>query len=236
VDHPVTTELQDVGAITESGEVDAAILEWLTVLSRRDMALLLRFRIPGEDHPACALLARFAQWWVVMERSGDFVRIGGAGVASAEGTAAAALGAQLDRLCGTNDPASLRPVTLAVDALRTAARSADEMREFLRHQGLDGDQLRMLLLATDIERSAQVSIVALQSGVDTGRPTRTHVEQSAVTIVDTPEGRLVTENITTAGREWMIVAPGTKSNVASAIGHLLHRLPADEWHSYRKVV
>ena len=46
-----------------------------------------------------------------------------------------------------------------------------------------------------------------------------------------------TENVSAAGKDWMIIAPGTKSNVASAISHMLRRLPADqEWFSYRKVV
>jgi hypothetical protein len=237
LEHPVTAELRATGAIDESGAVDGTVVEWLTVLSRRDMALLLQFRIPGDDEPARALLARFAQWWVVMERAADLIRVGGAGIAGAEGTASAALNTQIERLCGTNAPASMRPVTLDADAMRAAATSRDTFRAFFETQGLDPDQLRMLLLAADLDRSAQASIVAMQSGVDTGRPTRTHVEQSAVAIVDTPEGRLVTENVNAAGRRWMIIAPGTKSNVASAISHLVRRLPADqEWFSYRKVV
>src|SRR4030088_1177768 len=34
--HPVTTELRDVGVIDESGAVSTTVVEWLTVLSRRD--------------------------------------------------------------------------------------------------------------------------------------------------------------------------------------------------------
>ena len=82
-----------------------------------------------------------------------------------------------------------------------------------------------------------MSIVAVQSGVDTGRPTRTHIEPGAVTIIDTPQGRLVAEQVGTADKKWMIIAPGTKSNIAAAINHMVRRLPADEeWYSYRKVV
>jgi ESX secretion-associated protein EspG len=95
----------------------------------------------------------------------------------------------------------------------------------------------MLKLATDHERSAQASIVAIQSGVDSGRPTRTYVEPGAVTIIDTPEGRLVAEHVSSGAKNWMIIAPGTKSNIGSAISHMVRRLPADqEWHSYRKTV
>ncbi len=241
LDHPITAELRAVGVIDESDNVDSAVVEWLTVLSRRDVALLMHFRIPGElsgdQGPARVLLARFAQWWVAMERSANLIRISGAGTANAEGSATAALDAQIERLCGANTPAALRPVTLDADAMRAAATTQETLRTFLAAQALEADQLQMLLLAADPDRCAQASIVAMQSGVDTGRPTRTHIGQSAVAIVDTPEGRLVAEHVYTAGKKWMIIAPGTKSNVASAVNHLVRRLPAKrEWHSYRKVV
>lgn len=35
----------------------------------------------------------------------------------------------------------------------------------------------------------------------------------------------------------MIIAPGTKTNIGTAINQMVRRLPAhEEWHSYRKVV
>jgi hypothetical protein len=232
----VTAELRAVGVIDETDDVDSTVVEWLTVLSRRDIGLLVHFRTPGDAQPPLVLLARFAQWWVVMERSADLVRISGAGISSTEATANAALNAQIERLCGTSTPASLRPVTLDADAMRTASTSEESLGEFFDIR-LDPDQSQILKLAIDAGRSAQASIVAIQSGVDTGRPTRSYIEQSAVAIIDTPQGRLVAEHVTAAGKKWMIVAPGTKSNVASAINHMVRRLPADqEWHSYRKVV
>ena len=75
------------------------------------------------------------------------------------------------------------------------------------------------------------------TGVETGRPTRTYIEQGAVTIIDTPEGRLVAEHVCSAGKKWMIIAPGNNNNIAAAINHMMRRLPAEqEWYSYRKVV
>jgi EspG family len=241
LEHPVTAELRAAGVVDESGAVDGTVLEWLTVLSRRDVGLLLHFRMPddmpGVQEPPRVLLARFAQWWVALERSGDLVRISGAGTASTEGSANAALNAQIERLCGANAAAPLRPVTLDADAMRAAAIDEESLRRFLRAQGLETDQLHMLELATDPGRSAQASIVAIQSGVDSGRPTRTHIEQGAVTIIDTPEGRLVAERVASAAKKWMIVAPGTQSNIAAAVNHMVRRLPADQkWYSYRKVV
>jgi EspG family len=236
--HPIAAELRAEGVIDEAGTVDAVVVEWITVLARRDMALLIHVRNPETgEQPAMALLARFAQWWVVIERSEELVRIGGAGTASAEGAANAVLFAQIERLCGTNTPAPLRPITLDVDALKSGVNSQDTLKKFLASQQLDADQLRMMMLAADPTRSTQSSIVALQSGVETGRPTRTHIERSVVTIIDSPEGRLVAEHVPSAGKNWMVIAPGTASNIATAVNQMVRRLPAnEEWFSYRKVV
>lgn len=235
--HPVTAELRDVGAVDECGAVDPTVVEWLTVLSRRDVALVLHIRTPRDDEPARVLLARFAQWWVVLERSADLIRISGAGTATAEGTADTVLNQQIERLCGRNEPAPLRPVTLDAGAMRSAAAGQEALQTFLAGQRVDADQLRLLTLAADPDRSAQASVVAAQSGVETGRFQRTHVEAGAVTIIDTLEGRLVAEEVDHGGTTWMIIAPGTRSNIAAAINRMMRRLPAhQDWHSYRKVV
>jgi hypothetical protein len=235
--HPVTAELRDIGVVDESGAVDGTVADWLTVLSRRDIALFIQIRTPTVDDPARVLLARFAQWWVVMERSADLIRISGVGTASAEESSGSVLTAEIDRLCGHNTPALLRPVTLDTGAMRAAAANREGPQTFLASQGLEADQLRMLTLAADLNRSAQASIVALQSGVAVARSQRTHIDASAVTIIDTPEGRLVAEDVRSAGKTWTIVAPGAKSNTAAAINRMVRRLPAhQEWHSYRKVV
>ncbi|MHA7648797.1 ESX secretion-associated protein EspG [Mycobacterium sp. ML4] len=235
--HPVTAELRAVGVIDEFDAVDPTVVEWLTVLSRRDVALCLQMRVPGGDEPARALLARFAQWWVALERSEDMIRLSGAGIAGAERAASTVVVAQIERLCGANAPAPLRPVTLDAEALRRDATGREALGAFLAGQPLDADQLRTLTVAADPERSAQASIVAIQSGVPTGRLLRTHIEPGAVTIIDTPEGRLLVEDVESAGKKWIIIAPGIKTNIATAINRMVRRLPAQQhWHSYRKVV
>lgn len=236
--HPIVAELRTVGVVDDSGAVDPVVVEWLTVLARRDVALFIQVNRPDDgDMPARALLARFAQWWVVIERSQDMIRISGAGTSSAEGAANTVISAQIERLCGTSSPARVRPATLDADAMQAGVTSQETLQAFLATQQLDADQLRLLRVATDPSRSAQASIAAMQSGVDTGRPSRTRVEQSVVTIMDTPEGRLVAEHVLAAGKKWMVVAPGTAGNIASAVNELMRRLPANrEWHSYRKVV
>src|ERR1700744_6126739 len=63
LDHPMAAELQIAGVIDEAGTVDPIIVEWLTVLGRRDIGLLFDVRTPEtRGTPAGAILARFAQW------------------------------------------------------------------------------------------------------------------------------------------------------------------------------
>jgi EspG family len=236
--HPIAAELRREGVIDEAGTVDAAVVEWLTVLARRDVALVIRACTPDDAAtPAGALLARFAKWWVLMERSEELVRISGAGTASAEGAANVLLTGQIERLCGTNTPAPLRPITLDADALLVGVRSQQTLCNFLMEQRVEPDQLRILTTAADPQRSAQTSIVAMQSGVETGEPMRTHIERSVVTIIDAPEGRLLAEHFSSDGKRWTVIGPGTVSSIGAAVNRMLRRLPAnEEWYSYRKVV
>jgi hypothetical protein len=236
--HPIAAELRDVGVIDETGAVDDVVREWLTVLARRDVALLIHLSTPSDvDIPTRALLARFAQWWVVLERSEDIVRISGAGTSNTESAASDIVNAQIERLCGRQDPAPLQPVTVDIDQVMAGVNGRDVLRENLLRERLDGDQLQILMMAADMHRSARAFIVAIQSGVDSGQPARKHFEQSVVTIADTPEGRLIGEHYMSDGRRWMIIAPGTSSSIASAVNKMMRRLPAnEEWHSYRKVV
>ena len=44
--HPIAAELRAAGVIDEAGTVDSVVVEWMTVLSRRDVALLIQVRNP----------------------------------------------------------------------------------------------------------------------------------------------------------------------------------------------
>jgi hypothetical protein len=240
LDHPITRELIDAGAIDAGGSVDETVLEWLTVLSRRDVALLLYVQTPaaaeGPNEPERVLLARFAQWWVSLERNGIQVRLGGVGTATTEQSAGLLINSQIERLCGQMAPAALKPVTIDVAELLGAVRDPDSLRTYLVSHRFDSDQVGTLTLAADARRSAQASVVAIQSGMPSG-PARSHIQPGAVTIIDTPQGRLVSEQVSGGGKTWMIVSPGSSANIASAVLTMMRNLPAHEdWYSYRKVV
>lgn len=234
--HPVAAELIAEGVIDSEGTVDTAVLEWLTVVSKRDVALLMQVQSPTRE-PTGVVLCRFAQWWVTVERAGLAVRIGPAGTATAEGAANTIIVNQLDRFFGSCKPAKLRPVTLDVADMLGSVTDRESQRRFLLQQRLDADQVQLLSLASDTARSAQVSIVALQTGIESGLPNRVHVEDSVVSLIDTTEGRIIAEYVPSGGKKWMIISPGTASNIAAGVNKMLRRLPADdEWYSHRKVV
>ena len=233
--HPVAAELCAADAITAGGAVDQTLREWLTVLSRRDLALLLYVQTPSVSQtPERVVVARFAQWWVTLERCAGMVRLAGAGVATSENTAATLINSQIERLCGAMAPAALRPATLDVTALVATVDNAQSLRTFLAGHNLDADQISTLTLAADTAQSAQASIVAIQSGL-TNPGTTPGIEPGAVSIIDTPSGRLVSERVIRGGKPWMIISPGSAANIAAAVLALMRRLPAqDGWHCHRK--
>jgi hypothetical protein len=234
--HPVAAELAAVGALDESGDADPMIREWLTVLLRRDLGLLVYISVPGREASRAAI-CRFANWWVVLERHGDLLRLYPAGTAS-DGTGAIDLVVgQVERLCGVAEAAPLRPVTVDIEELQKSVHDAAGLRSFLFDQSLDVDQLQIVTAAADPARSAQAAIVALQAGIGPEHLARTVVGDSTVAIVDTPAGRVCVETVASGQRRYQVLSPGSRSDISGAVQRLIRRLPAgEEWYSYRRVV
>ena len=228
--HPVATELIDAGVITASGTIDDTVLEWLTVLSRRDIALLLHMREVGA-RPVQTLLARFGQWWVALERNDSLIRLSGVGTSNSEQSAGRAVMGEIDRLCGAMPASTMRPVSIKTDELLAAVRSGANLQNYLRTKRFDTDQVRQLAIASEPERTRQTSVVAIQSGA------RPQITPGALTVIDTPEGRLLVEHVSQDGIAWMVVTPGSAEALATGVRNLLRRVPAQHaWHSYRKAV
>ncbi|UXA07144.1 ESX secretion-associated protein EspG [Mycobacterium sp. SMC-2] len=234
--HPVAADLKAAGALDEAGDVDPMIREWLTVLLRRDLGLLVTITVPGREATRAAI-CRFASWWVVLERNGELVRLYPAGTASNESGASDLVVGQVERLCGVAEVAPLKPVTLDTEQLLASVRDAASLREFLLGQNLDVDQLQIVTMAADPARSAHATIVGLQAGVGPDEMARIAVGDSTVSIIDTPAGRVCVENVTSGQRRYQILSPGSRSDIGGAVQRLIRRLPAgDEWYSYRRVV
>ncbi|MCV7445805.1 ESX secretion-associated protein EspG [Mycobacterium paraense] len=234
--HPVVAELKACGALDEAGNADPMIREWLTVLLRRDLGLLVNITVPGRD-PTRAAICRFATWWVVLERHGNLVRLYPAGTASESATATDLVVGQVERLCGVAEAAPLRPVTVDTKELLESVHDAGSLKSFLLKQRLDVDQLHIVTMAADPGRSASAAIVAVQAGVGPDRTARLAIGESAVAIVDTAAGRVCVEGITSGGRRYQVLSPGSRSDIAAAVQRLIQSLPAgEEWYSYRRVV
>ncbi|CAM4358430.1 hypothetical protein MB901379_04888 [Mycobacterium basiliense] len=234
--HPVAADLRAAGALDESGSADPMIREWLTVLVRRDLGLLLTINVPGHE-PTRAAICRFATWWVVLERHGNLVRLYPAGTARDEFAASELVVGQVERLCGVAEAAPLRPVTLDAEELQQSVRDGASLRSFLLSQRLDVDQLQMVMMAADPARSAHAAIVALQAGIGAENMARIVVGDSAVAIVDTTAGRICVESVLSGRRRYQVLSPGSRTDIAGAVQRLIRRLPAgEEWYSYRRVV
>lgn len=234
--HPIVAELKAAGVLDEAHNVDPMIREWLTVLLRRDLALMVHIDVPGRE-PTRVSICRFASWWVVLERHGELIRLYPAGTAGNETAASELVVGQIERLCGVAEAAALRPVTLDTEHLLASVRDSATLRTFLLAQRLDADQLQLVLAAADPARSARASIVALQAGVGPDELARMAVGETSVSIVDTPSGRVCIESVISGQRRYQIVSPGSRSDIGGAVQRLIRRLPAgDEWYSYRRVV
>jgi hypothetical protein len=234
--HPVVPELVACGALDEAGNADPMIREWLTVLLRRDLGLLLNINVPGRE-PTRAAICRFATWWVVLERHAELVRLYPAGTAGDEGAATELVVGQIERLCGVAEAAPLRPVTLDTEELLESVHDAAGLKSFLLRHNLDVDQLHIVTMAADPARSASAAIVAVQAGAGPDKTARFAIGESSMAIVDTPAGRLCVQGVTSGGRRYQVISPGSRTDIGSAVRRLIGNLPAgDEWFSYRRVV
>lgn len=239
LEHPVAQELISIGAMDANGVVDQIILEWLTVIARRDVSLLVSVGTPGTPpgYGPKVALCRFAQWWVCLERSDNVVRLSALGVAHDEASAGDLVVGQVEKLCGVAEPAALRPVTLPTEALLAGVRDTASLRRFLTGQGLDMEQCKLLMQAADAQQSSHATIVALQAGAGPDETARFLVGPGVVTIADTVAGRICVENVVSAGHQYQVAAPGSRKSIAEAIVKLIRRLPAgDDWYSHRRVV
>lgn len=74
--YPEYQSLVDIGAVDESGKVDSAVDEWLTVLAQPDLEVQLTIRRPGAEPEtvteAVTVICRHQRWIAAMERrTGD---------------------------------------------------------------------------------------------------------------------------------------------------------------------
>ena len=232
--HPVSAELNAAGLIAADGSVDDVVLEWLSVLSRREVGLSIRVQTPNADEPEMILVARRGQWWVALGRHGPMITMTGVGIAATEDASCSLITSLIEQTCGRLRPASFRPVTLDIGQLLTGVHDSESLRNLLIRQGLDAEQIRTLALATDPRMSAQACFAALQTAIS-GGPAGSLPAPASFSIIDTTEGRVVSEQVQKDGKLWLIVGPGSQTSIASAAQAMLRSLSAGQaWHQTRK--
>lgn len=235
---PVFGELIEQGAVfdtVDGWQVDKPIFEWLTVLSRREVALIVLMHQPGDssDLPVRVVLARFGRWWVSMSLYDNHtVRIRPMGTARTNDDAAGLVFREIENLCGAAESASsFEPIVVSTERLR-ACRSVDAVKKMMINEGASADQLRAGMMLSSADECAMASIVALQQGQKLEPEVTDHV----VTLADTADGRMVIKNIDRGGKRWTVLAPGATRVITSALAELLATLPAgEEWHNARNV-
>lgn len=216
--HPMAAELRHAGVITAGGDVDGPVREWLAVLARREVAVMLYAQHPGRRPAERVLLAGFANWWAVLERCDDVIRLSGAGEAATGDDVGRIVSAQIERLLGSVPAARIRSATIDVDKLLDCVTDERSLRRHLAGQRLDPEQIEILAMSADTSRCPQTSLVAIHSGV--GRP---RIDAGVVTIMDSPAGRLLSEHLRRDGRRWMIVGPGSSTAITAAVLTMLLR-------------
>lgn len=234
--HAVARDLAEAGVIDADGIVDDVALQWLSVLSGREVGLLIRIQIPTTTDIERILLARRSTCWVALRRYRSMVQVYGLGTAATESSAGELIKSLIDQVCGDSQPAQLRPATLDVAELLAVVQCPESLRNELIRQGLDRAQLRTVTSAADSQTSAHACVVAVQSRFP-GETAGSLVAPVGFSIIDTPQGRLVSEGVEKDGKHWMIVSPGSSNSIASAVRAVMRRLPAGEaWHESRKVL
>lgn len=233
---PVVSELVEQRAITADGDsafmVDKPIVDWLTVLSRREVALTMLIHQSGQqsDLPRRVALCRRGKWWVSLSVfDNDTVCMQPMGVATCADAAARLIEREISAVCGTCEPAAFKPLTVPTGRLRSC-RAVRDVQQLMIDAGADVDQLRAGLALSNSGTSAQASVCAFEQGQNALPVVSSHV----VTIADTPLGRIMIKNITRDREQWTIIFPGISHRITIALRELLSTLPSrDDWYSVR---
>ncbi|GFG83233.1 ESX secretion-associated protein EspG [Mycobacterium paragordonae] len=229
--HPAVSELVNCGAVTLGGggpTVDRPIVEALTVISRREVAVMMLIHHPDADVlPQRVALSRFGQWWVSLARFGDdTVLIRPMGTATSREAAAVLIAREIEAVCGVNKIASFEPMTVATERLLALTSAPEGLERVLREEGASADQMRAGLALANAGRSAQCSVVGLQS--TQAAPV---VTDHVVTVGDTECGRVMVKNLRRQGQRWSVLAPGATHHINTAIVELLSSLPSgNDWY------
>jgi hypothetical protein len=227
-----TAQYQDLvasGVIDERGQVDDAVQDWMTVLSRAEREVMLTLRRPAQPatdtegptvHERVLVVGRYQRYLAMAARDGDEVVIGGVG--ETDDTAA-----QIDMICnmiipafGDHPPAEIDGINVPKDLVQremeAAAGSPEGISAALRRFGLGPWEVEVVLTATQLDKSA-MGVVAV---ADHGAQLRVHPR--VLTVADTEYGRISFTTTTGGdGTEWLSIWATTPTSLRQDLGALL---------------
>jgi hypothetical protein len=229
VGHPGVAVLRDAGALIDDHTVHPRIAEWIEVLGAPDVELSGDIR-RGDDYLWLAV-ARRDGLHVAASRHRDDVTIEDLGHVDS----LRELVERILPLCGPPvQPVGFEPLTVPslglIEALGQVVRGEQAPAVALGGLGLSARQRRVLM------RAADQPLTELSLGVVQHDSRGDHVANTAVTVTDTTEGRIVTGPVRSEdGTWWTQISPGTTDAVARSLRALVATLPTPVWREHSRL-
>jgi hypothetical protein len=217
------------GVISDRGQVDAAVRDWMTVLGRPQREVVLAIRRPDQPgtadtgptvHERVMVVCRHGRFLAMAARDGEEMVIGGVGEAAEPSRQIELICQMLVPALGDHPPADMDGINVGKDVLELALDGAgsgpDAMSGALRRAGLGPWEVEVVAAATRLDQSA-MAVVAVVGHCPEIRP-----HPRVLSVADTEYGRIsFTTSSGADGKEWLSIFPTTPSGLRQDLGDLL---------------
>jgi hypothetical protein len=227
--HPGFAVLRKAGVLLDGDTVHPRVAEWMEVLGAPDVELCGGI-VRGDDSLQLAV-ARRDDLHVAASRHQDAVTIENLGRVGSMRE----LVVRILPLCGPPvQPVDFEPITVPtmelVEGIIEAVRGEHTPAVALGGLGLSARQRRVLVQAADRP------LCTLSLGVVQHDSRGDNVGNSAVTVTDITEGRIVTGPVRSEdGSWWTHISPGTTDAVARSLRALVDTLPTPAWREQSRL-
>ena len=222
-------ELVRIGVVDERGQVDEAVRDWMTVLSRAEREVMVTIRRPGRPagaeggatvHERVMVVCRYRRYLAMAARDGDQVVIGGVADTDDPARQVEAVCAMIIPALGELPPADIDGINVPKDLIEAemaaGAAGPGGVAAGLRRAGLTPWEVQVVQAATDLDQSAMAVIAVIDHGA------QMHVHPRVLTVADTEYGRITITTTTAAdGGQWLSIWPTTATGLRQDLGEVL---------------
>jgi hypothetical protein len=222
-------DLMRAGVVSDGGQVDDAVRDWMTVLSRAEREVMLAIRRPAQpatdDTPATVhervlVVCRYQHYLAMAARDGQEMVIGGVAQTADPGQQIDAICDMLIPALGDHPAADIDGINLPKDLIhqqmQAAAGSCEGIGAALRRAGLSPWEVEVVHAATQLDASAMGVIAVIDHGA------QMCVHPRVLSVADTDYGRISITTTTGAdGTEWLSIWPATPTSLRRDLGDLL---------------